>query len=163
MICIGIDPGLSGAVFSARRHPGGSLEFMAVCDTPVLLTESGRDYHAPAMADVLRSMALGGEAEVVIERAQAMPKQGVSSMFHYGRGYGMWLGILGALGLPFRTVRPNEWTKVLKGTPGKGKARSIQFASMIFPDMPLIPKGCRKPRDGRADAACMVWWALRGV
>ena len=46
--------------------------------------------------------------------------------------------------------------QLFKGEPGEGKARSIAFASRMFPDMELIPPRCRVPRDGRADAACLA-------
>lgn len=78
-----------------------------------------------------------------------------------GRGFGIWLGILGALEIPYRTVRPSQWTKrIFSGLPGKGKERSVQFARRMFPALELVPPGCRKPRDGRADAACLAYYGV---
>ncbi|OQA73069.1 MAG: hypothetical protein BWY35_00915 [Firmicutes bacterium ADurb.Bin248] len=100
-------------------------------------------------------------ARVVIERAQPMPGQGVTSTFSTGMGYGIWIGLLGALEIPYSSVRPCEWTRrLLKGVPGEGKARSILLASQTFPGIELVPPGCRKPRDGRADAACLAYYGL---
>lgn len=134
-------------------------------DTPVFKVQKGREYDVSGMADLLRSMALGHSARVVIERAQAMTKngvkQGVSSSFLFGMGYGIWIGVIGALGIPYVTVRPIDWTKrLLKGVPGEGKARSILLASQTFPGIDLVPPGCRKPRDGRADAACLAYYGV---
>ncbi len=158
MVYIGIDPGMTGAVVAIRD----TLEVWAVADTPTFRAGKGREYDIPEMAAILRGMILASEAQVVLERAQPMPKQGVSSTFNFGRGYGIWEGILGALGVRYRTVRPGEWTKkVLNGLPGKGKARSIQFARQMFPDLELIPEGCRVPRDGRADAACLSYYGAK--
>ena len=154
MISIGIDPGMSGAVVAI----GGMGDVILCEDVPTFSVDKGREYNIPAMADMIRGVALSRECLVTLERAQAMPKQGVASTFQFGRGYGIWLGILGAIGVPYQTVRPNEWTRILKGLPGKGKERSILFASQHFPDIELVPGGCRKPRDGRADAACLAWW-----
>lgn len=160
-LSIGIDPGLSGgiAVIDANTR-----EVIDVFDCPVISWGGNkRDYNAVAMADILRRHALKGAVFVTLERAQAMPGQGVTSTFHTGRGYGAWLGILGALEIPFQTIRPTEWTKkLLKGMPGKGKARAIQFAMERFPGVDLVPTGCRKPKDGRADALCLAWYGLGG-
>ena len=54
---------------------------------------------------------------------------------------------MGALEVPYRTIRPVVWTKkVLAGTPGEGKERSIRFALQMFPGCELTPRGSRKPR-----------------
>lgn len=159
MISIGIDPGMSGAIVAID----GLGEVILCEDVPTYQSGKGREYDIPAMADMLRGVVLSREALVTLERAQAMPKQGVSSTFNFGKGFGVWLGILGALGIPYQTVRPCDWTKILKGLPGKGKARSIQFAMERFPGIELIPGRCRKPRDGRADAACLAWYGRVGA
>ena len=158
MIIIGIDPGMCGAIAAVDAS---TREIVRVEDCPVIPAGKGSEYDIGSMADLIRSIAIGGRAMVILEQAQAMPKQGVTSTFHFGRGYGIWLGILGALGIPYRTVRPCEWTReVFKGLPGKGKERSILFASRAFPGIELVPEGCRKPRDGRADAACLAYYGL---
>ena len=71
---------------------------------------------------------------VTLEQAQAMPGQGVSSTFSTGRGFGVWEGVLGALDVPYRVVRPSVWVKkALAGVPGEGKERSVRFALQMFP------------------------------
>lgn len=154
MIVVGIDPGLSGALVAIRED----LALLRAEDTPTLAAGNRREYDIPRMADLIRSVSLGEPTRAVLEAAQAMPKQGVSSTFSFGRGYGIWLGVLGALEIPYSTVRPGEWTKILKGLPGKGKERSVLFASRTFPALELIPEGCKRPKDGRADAACMAYY-----
>jgi crossover junction endodeoxyribonuclease RuvC len=114
------------------------------------------------MAAVIRHMSLLGVAVVTLEQAQAMPGQGVSSTFSTGRGFGIREGVLGALDVPYRTVRPSVWVKkVLAGLPGEGKERSIRFALRMFPGCELMPKGGRKPRDGRADALCLAYYGVK--
>ena len=155
-VSIGIDPGLSGAIAAINAT---TLEPLEVIDTPVVTSEGKRLYDAGAMADAIRRMSLLGGAVVSLEQAQAMPGQGVSSTFSTGYGFGIWEGILSALDVPYRTVRPSVWTKrALAGTPGEGKARSIQFALRMFPGAELTPKGSRKPRDGRSDALCLAYY-----
>ena len=48
--------------------------------------------------------------------------------------------------------------KINAGMPGEGKLRSIRFALQMFPGIELTPQRCRKPKDGRADAACLAYW-----
>jgi crossover junction endodeoxyribonuclease RuvC len=151
-VSIGIDCGFKGAVAAINAQ---TLEVIEVTDTPVV----NKTYDVSEMAAVIRHMSLLGVAVVTLEQAQAMPHQGVSSTFSTGRGFGIWEGILGALDVPYRTVRPHVWTKrVLAGTPGEGKERAVSFALRMFPGCELTPKGSRKPRDGRADALCLAYY-----
>lgn len=160
MIFVGIDPGKSGAVLAIKS----TLEIILVADTPTLKGRKGREYDIPEMAATLRRATLGRPCEVVIERVHSMPSQGVVSTFSFGMGYGIWLGILGALELPYRQVRPSDWMKhLLKGMPGEGKERAILFARQMFPALELVPPGCRVARDGRADAACLAYYGAKGV
>jgi hypothetical protein len=47
----------------------------------------------------------------VIEKVGAMPGNGVSSMFKFGRGTGVLIGCLIAAGIPFAEVTPQVWQK----------------------------------------------------
>lgn len=159
-VIIGIDPGVSGAVAAIT----GEGEVIGLVDTPIIKAGGKALYNVSGMAEKLRGFAIyadRGGALAVLEQAQAMPGQGVSSTFSTGRSFGLWEGILGALEIPFITVRPSVWVKsVLTGVAGQGKERSIKFAMQAFPFAELIPEGCRKPRDGRADALCLAWYGM---
>jgi crossover junction endodeoxyribonuclease RuvC len=155
-ISVGIDPGITGAVAAINAR---TLEVLELVDTPVLTVEGKRLYDIGGMADIVRHVALMGDAVFILEQAQSMPGQGVSSTFSTGRGFGIWEGILGALSVPHKTVRPVTWTKkILAGLSGEGKQKSILFATRMFPGAELTPKGCRKPKDGRADALCLAYY-----
>jgi crossover junction endodeoxyribonuclease RuvC len=157
-VSIGIDPGLDGAVAAINA---GSLEVLEVMDTPVVTSEGKRLYDVGGMADAIRHMSLFGDSVVILEQAQAMPGQGVTSTFATGRGFGIWEGVLSALDVPYRTIRPSVWTRrIFAGISGEGKARAIQFALRMFPGCELTPKGSRKPRDGRADALCLAYFGI---
>lgn len=88
------------------------------------------------MKKILMDFAFGQDSiYVVIEKSQAMPKQGVSSTFKVGVGYGIWLGLLVAIGIPYTEVRPHIWkAKMLAGT-GKDKGASILRAKQLFPQI----------------------------
>ena len=157
-IFIGIDPGLSGGIAVIDEH----LSVLGLEDTPIIKAGGKSLYSVADMAAILRRFALMGAALVILEQAQSMPGQGVTSTFQTGYGFGLWNGIIGALEIPCRTVKPSVWTReVLKGCTGEGKARSIGFITRMFPSAELTPPGCRKPRDGRADALCLAYWGLR--
>lgn len=95
---------------------------------------------------------------VVVEEVSAMPGQGVNSMFTFGKGFGMILGILEAKGYAYRLVRPQAWKKrVLSGT-AKDKDAAIAFVHRAYPQIDLTPGAKRKPHDGIADAVCLAEW-----
>ena len=45
---------------------------------------------------------------VVVEQVNAMPGQGVTSMFNFGQTFGAIKGVCAALGLPIYFVRPSN-------------------------------------------------------
>ena len=51
------------------------------------------------------------EVVVVVEQVNAMPGQGVTSMFNFGQTFGAIKGVCAALGLPIFFVRPSKWKK----------------------------------------------------
>ena len=83
-----------------------------------------------------------------------MPGQGVSSMFQFGRGVGMYEGVLAALQVPITYVTPQAWQKAVSAREGKdaGRARAAE----LFPAYAQM--FARKKDDGRADAALMAYW-----
>ena len=70
------------------------------------------------------------------------------------------------LGLSYETVRPAKWMKeILVGYPKQSPTDkpSLRYVEKKYPDISLIPKGCRKPKDGRSDAICIAEFGLRKV
>ena len=51
------------------------------------------------------------EIAVVVEQVNAMPGQGVTSMFNFGQTFGAIKGVCAALSLPIFFVRPSKWKK----------------------------------------------------
>lgn len=141
---IGIDPGRSGGI--AMLSLDGKIEILD------LLTPS-------CLIEILHDQRI---TYAFIERAQSMPGQGVSSMFNYGMGYGQCLGILEALRTSFVCVHPRTWTKFCHaGTKaGDTKARSVEAANRLFPGVPFIHTGCRKPHLGMVEAALIAHYGL---
>lgn len=146
MAVVGIGPGLKGAVAVLG-------EAVDVIDMPVL----GGEIDGRSLAEYL-SRASPGLA--VVEKVHSMPRQGVRSIFTFGKGVGVVLGVLQALNIPWVEVSPQVWQKaVLWGVPGEGKAKSLLWAQKIFPGVPLETKRGRK-LDGRADALALAWYGV---
>ena len=157
IVTIGIDPGKLGGVAIIKKYTeiGDPIinDSMDVYHTPMI----GKEYDENNMKDLLLDY-VRDDTFVVIERAQAMPKQGGVSMFTFGMGYGIWLGIIAALDLSSHRVHSTVWTKcMLKGAPGEGKDRGIHVAKRLFPKWkPKLKKDLML-----ADAILLAEYGLR--
>lgn len=91
----------------------------------------------------------GEELTAVIEQVNAMPGQGVSSMFNFGLSLGIVEGVLGWRMVPVSFVTPQRWKKQA-GLIGRDKDASRTLAIRTFPEMANQLK--LKKHNGRADA-----------
>jgi crossover junction endodeoxyribonuclease RuvC len=149
--CIGVDPGLSGAI--AVMSP----ESLKIFDMPTMTVERNgkakRQVSATELADLLYLYS-GKDCHVYCERVGAMAGQGVTSVFSFGRSFGMIEGILAALHMPVTYVAPATWVKAVHRGAGKDASRSR--AMELFPDNQADFK--RVKDDGRSDAALIAYW-----
>ena len=74
----------------------------------------------------------------VIEKVNAMPKQGVSSTFTFGTSFGFCQGLLVAAGIRFEFVTPRKWQKALNCLTGGDKNVSKARAQSLFPGVKVI-------------------------
>ena len=144
----GIDPGVSGAVvfFDALE---GVLE---IHDMPILEVKKKKQVSPQLLSNILKQH----HAPLYIEQVGAMPGQGVTSMFNFGKSYGICLGAAAALQLPTTTVPPQTWMKKI-GKP-QGKDGSRERAIQVFPA--FSQSFARKKDDGRADAALIAYFGF---
>ena len=151
---IGIDPGISGAVAVFDWYTG-NLE--NVIDMPTLEVDSGKTKkrHISAVS-LCNYLTVFSNAHVVIEKVGAMPGQGVSSMFNFGRSAGIIEGVVAAMHFPSTYVTPAAWTKAVGRAAGKDASR--MRAMELFPTRAELFK--RAKDDGRADAALIAYWYL---
>ena len=149
MIYMGIDPGLHGAL--ALIDSDGNL--IDIWDTPLI----GKEYDLREMACLIRDHLPNGCA---IEEQHAMPKQGVTSTFQTGFGFGLWMGFLTAYWVKHEKVRAQDWKKALGIPAGSDKSASVAAAQRLFPGGDFTgPRGGIK--DGRADAALIAEYRRR--
>lgn len=146
---IGIDPGGSGGI--ACLHEQGQVELvskMPETEQDVLALLHGCSALARAALERVHGGAFSGGR-----------RAGASSMFSFGRNYGALLMALTAVQVPFDTVPPQTWQKVLSVIYPKGSSQterkniSKRRAQQLFPsvtvthavaDALLLAEYCRR-------------------
>lgn len=127
-VFVGIDPGKSGGI-AALSPDGTVLGYWAMPDTDLGTWSIFSDF--------------GPNTHATLEKVGAMPGQGVTSMFTFGRGYGVLLGCLAASGTPFDTVTPQLWMKEFSLSRKKGLTKTAwktvlrDKAQQLFPSLPV--------------------------
>lgn len=124
MIVIGIDPGQSGGI--------GVIDTFDRSAWAISMPETETD-----LATEMRAMVSSRTAVVYIERVSAMPKQGVSSTFKFGVGYGLLQGVTAALEIRRTFVLPRTWQSALCCLSGGDKNVTKRRAQELFPDLKI--------------------------
>ena len=109
MKIIGIDPGLSGAIAILEKN-----KVLSIFDMPVMSEgkKNKKQLNSAQLVSLLKeNIGDNKETIVVVEQVNAMPGQGVTSMFNFGQTFGAIKGICAALELPIFFVRPSKWKK----------------------------------------------------
>ena len=146
LIC-GIDPGIKGGI--------------------CLLNEDGyipRCEPIPICLDRDMKQVDFWEASSIIETADIIYIEQLGTYSHDGRvgsvtmgiNYGILLGVIKSLEIPFHTVSPRDWQRImLAGIPKtkNKKGRSIIKAKQLQPDRNWLESNrCRSPHDGMIEA-----------
>lgn len=151
MIFIGCDPGISGAI-AVIDETG---EFLYVDDMPAMHEGKLAWVDIETVTSGLMDVLAGRPATAYVERAQPMPKQGVSSVFGYGVAFGSLLASIQMLRCRVELVTPAVWKKAQGLT--SNKADSLSKARLLFPAAPLD----RKKDHGRAEALLIADYGRR--
>jgi crossover junction endodeoxyribonuclease RuvC len=109
MRIIGIDPGLSGGIAILENN-----KIKEMFDMPVMAEgkKNKRQLNSALLAQLIKDNIEDiNDSVVVVEQVNAMPGQGVTSMFNFGQTFGAIKGICAALNLPIFFVRPAKWKK----------------------------------------------------
>lgn len=142
MIVLGVDPGArSGAycVYDTNSH------YCVVGDLPV----SKDGVNGAEFARIVRKE---NPDVAVVERVNAFPGQGVSSVWSFARSYGVLLGVLAACEIPVELYTPTTWKKHYH-LPGKDKNAARQKAIEMFP---MVAGLNLKKHHGRAEALLLA-------
>jgi crossover junction endodeoxyribonuclease RuvC len=154
MFVCGIDPGIRGGLAIVNDVNGigalrDTIDIPTIGDkarerVDVLTVRVWIERHRPDFA--------------LIERAQAMPRQGASSGFKYGRAVGALEAAVMLCGVPLEIIEPTAWKRFWK-LPPKDKERSRQRALELFPAAHALL--ARKLDHGRAEAALIAVFGIR--
>ena len=109
MKIIGIDPGLSGGIAILENN-----KVQRLYDMPVMSEgkKNKKQLNSAQLVKLIKdNIESQEEVSVIVEQVNAMPGQGVTSMFNFGQTFGAIKGICAALGLPIFFVRPSKWKK----------------------------------------------------
>ncbi len=109
MKIIGIDPGLSGAIAVLENN-----KVLNMFDMPVMSEgkKNKRQLNSAQLVKLIKdNISKNEDISVIVEQVNAMPGQGVTSMFNFGQTFGAIKGVCAALGLPIYFVRPSKWKK----------------------------------------------------
>jgi hypothetical protein len=136
---LGVDPGITGGI--AFLYPSGEI---AADDIPTV--DGSVDVDA-----LVRRVRQHAPRLAVIEKAQAMPKQGVVSVFKYGTAFGALCALTAISGIPTHLVSPRKWKTYFGLDADKEKSRAL--AIRLWPGSGLFE---RKKDHGRGEAALIA-------
>jgi crossover junction endodeoxyribonuclease RuvC len=152
---VGVDPGLSGALFFI--DPNHPLTGEAVDIPTHVLTRGGKKKREIDVVQLIHVLALRRITHAFVEQVGAMPGQGVSSVFAFGKGYGVILGVLAARSIPLSLIPPVRWKREMRVLKDKDGARAR--ASQLLPD--AADQWPRVHHHGRAEAALLALYGAR--
>ena len=149
MLILGIDPGLSGALAFLDTTTDAAV----IMDMPTVeVVRNGKTKREVSAALIADLVAGKGVVQAFVERVSAMPGQGVSSMFSFGRSVGVLEGVLAAYEIPMTLVTPQAWMKAMSVRAGKDGSR--ERAMQLFPQ--YADQFARKKDNGRSDAVLIA-------
>lgn len=152
---LGIDPGITGGLVIID-------EKALIIEATPIPTYDGKIIDLKELNFFLNEFK---PTEAYIEHVSAMPKQGVVSMFNFGRTFGMLEAAIAAKNIPYQLLRPQAWQKVMHVGVEKSidsKARSLIIFKRLYPTTDLKASGrCRKDHDGMVDALMIALYGQR--
>ena len=136
MKIIGVDPGLSGAIAILVNN-----KVINIFDMPVMPEgkKNKRQLNSAQLVKLLKdNISKNEEVSVVVEQVNAMPGQGVTSMFNFGQTFGAIKGVCAALGLPIFFVRPSKWKKhfeLINSSKDASRTKAIEMYPSLSNDL----------------------------
>ena len=150
MKIIGIDPGLSGAIAVLENN-----KVLNIFDMPVMSEgkKNKRQLNSALLVSLLKeNIGQSEEVSIVVEQVNAMPGQGVTSMFNFGQTFGAIKGVCAALELPIFFVRPSKWKKyfeLINSSKDSSRTKAIEM-------YPMLSKQLAKKKDVNKSDAILI-------
>jgi crossover junction endodeoxyribonuclease RuvC len=150
MRIIGVDPGLSGGIAILDN-----TNVIELFNMPVMPDgkKNKRQLNSALLVKLIKDHIKNLEDTVmVVEQVNAMPGQGVTSMFNFGQTFGAIKGICAALGLPIFFVRPAKWKKhfeLINSSKDSSRTKAIEM-------YPSISEQLSKKKDVNKSDAILI-------
>ncbi len=167
-IC-GIDPGINGAIsFFVIKN---NKKTCKVFDMPKINVGKKKTKHELDIQQIVHLLAMYDPEYCCIEEpkiairmveGKAVVGQSMQSVATNWKNYGILLGILSTLMIPFEEISPRKWQKEFFKRMEKDDPKKMAYmvASKLFPDIELT--GARGGiKDGRSDALLICEYAKR--
>lgn len=147
-IFIGIDPGKTGALVTIDVNEQILYESCFDCQDTI-------ENNARLLKKILSDIDPGTRAIAALEKVNAMPKQGVRSVWNFAENFAMWKTLLTAFQVPFELVTPQAWMKglVKPSDHQVKKKRGLTVCRRKYPGNGFFKL---EKHDGRADATLMA-------
>ena len=154
MNVLGIDPGKSGGLAVVSREINSLPRIIFAIKMPTLQINNKKIIDILTIKKQLNMIKIDIS---VIEKVHAMPRQGVTSSFQFGRSFGAIETLAYLLSQRVDYVAPVVWKKYL-GV-GSSKKDSLDMARLKFGDNEIWNK---KTNDGIAEASLLVlYWVSK--
>ncbi len=150
MKIIGIDPGISGAIAILQNS-----KVLGIFDMPVMSEgkKNKRQINSAQLVNIIKeNLKNDDEVAVIVEQVNAMPGQGVTSMFNFGQTFGAIKGVCAALKLPIFFVRPSKWKKhfeLINSSKDSSRTKAIEM-------YPYLSKELSKKKDVNKSDAILI-------
>ena len=157
MKVLGVDPGIHGGLAILEIMDGAAPQLLEAIDIPTIGTGAKERVNVHAVQEwVLQH----GPQFGFVERGQAMPRQGASSGFKFGRSVGAIEATIALCNVPLEIIEPSMWKRALR-LPGRDKEQARQKALAIFPQAAALL--ARKKDHQRAEAMLIALYGARTV
>ena len=151
MLILGIDPGSSGGLVIVQNNINALPEIILAIRMPTIKIYGKKIIDTKQIATKLQEYSID---VTIIEKVHAMPRQGVTSSFQFGRNFGGIESLSYLYSKRVDYVVPAVWKKSL-GL-GPSKKESLDLARLKFGESNLWHI---KSNDGIAEAALLtLFW-----
>ena len=136
MRIFGIDPGIAGAIAILDKK-----EIVDVIDLPTMSEgkKNKRQLNSAHLSQYISNNIIDiNKTVVVVEQVNAMPGQGVTSMFNFGQTFGAIKGISATLKIPIFFVRPSKWKKhfeLINSSKDSSRTKAIEMYPSLSGDL----------------------------
>jgi crossover junction endodeoxyribonuclease RuvC len=154
---LGVDPGIRGGLAIVEINDGAAPKLVDAIDIPTV----GTGAKEPVDVLALRTWIQAHRPDhAAVERGQAMPRQGASSGYKFGRSVGSIEATITCCEIPLVIVEPAVWKRAFH-LHGKDKEGARQFALQRFPSAHALL--ARKKDHQRAESMLIALFANKSV